>query len=576
MLIKNILSTVRSLFTQASAVKSPPSNRAIFLEKRDFLLRHLDHYERAYAGFSWPYFEKFNWALDYFDPMAQGNERPALQIISDTPTTISFDKMRRRSNQVANFLVSKGVQPFDRILLMLPNVPSLWESTLAAIKIPAVIIPTSTLLTREEISYRLKEGAIQHVITSIAEIEKFPHSARLKNRIVVDGETNGWQSYQESHSYSDEQYQPRVESNANDPLLQYFTSGTTSEPKLVTHTHQSYTIGHLSTMYWLGVEPNKLHLNISSAGWGKHAWSSFFAPWNAEATVVSYGYPRFDIDLMLSILTQHPITSLCAPPTVWRMLRQQPLTNYVTHLEQALSAGEPLNPDVIADVKNAWRLTIREGYGQTETTALLGWCRNQSVIPGTMGQPLPGYQLALVNEQGDPVDEGELAILCNPKPTGVMTGYSDTKKTKRAMRGGLYRTGDILARSENSFFFIGRDDDVFKANGGYRISPFELESILVSHPSVLEAAVVPSPDPVKGMVPKAFIVLRSDFESNEQLKSNIADFLKEKIAPSHMIHKIEFYTELPKTSSGKIRRVELKKKEEIACMTSDNHISPKR
>jgi acetyl-CoA synthetase len=455
-----------------------------------------------------------------------------------------------------NLLVHHGIQPFDRILVMLPNVTALWECTLAAIKLPAVIIPTSTLLTPAELTYRIQEAKIQHVITSMAEIHKFADMPSSIRRIVVDE-----RAYEES-CYHSEEYSPTVQSQAHDPLLQYFTSGTTSKPKLVTHTHQSYPVGHLSTMYWTGLDEHDVHLNVSTAGWGKHAWSSFFAPWNAGATVMAYGYSRFNIEQFLQCLVENPVTSLCAPPTVWNQLCQKPLKDYPISLRQGLSAGEPLSPKTMAVIKDAWGFIPREGYGQTETTALIGYSLGQEVIPGAMGYPLPGYQLKVVNPEGKEVEEGELAVVCHPeRPIGLMQGYSDLSKTNQVMAGGLYRTGDILRRDKNGlFFFVGRDNDVFKSSG-YRISPFELEAAMLEHPAVLEAAVVPKPDEIKGNIPKAFITLRQGYEDNAALREDIMHFLEKRLASSHRVREIEVCTELPKTISGKIRRVELKQKE---------------
>lgn len=292
---------------------------------------------------------------------------------------------------------------------------------------------------------------------------------------------------------------------------------------------------------------------------GQACLELFFAPWDAGATIMAYGYPRFDIDTLLHMLVQHPITSLCAPPTVWRLLRQKSLQDYLVSLRQGLSAGEPLNPEVSADIEKVWKILIREGYGQTETTALIAYCLGQTVTRGAMGCPLPSYRLKIIDEKGNTANEGQLAVECNPeKPVGVMEGYSDSGKTNEVMQGGVYRTGDRVRRENGLLFFVGRDDDVFKCSG-YRISPFELESILLEHPAVLEAAVVPKPDAIKGAIPKAFIVLRGKHDS--AIVNEIDSFQKKKIAPSHRILAIEICDTLPKTSSGKIIRAELRARE---------------
>ena len=344
-----------------------------------------------------------------------------------------------------------------------------------------------------------------------------------------------------------------------DPLLLYFTSGTTSRPKLVLHTHQSYPVGHLSTMYWIGLREGDLHLNISSPGWAKHAWSCVFAPWNAEATVFIFNYARFNAKAVLNALVRHRVTTLCAPPTVWRMLIQERLADYNISLRELLSAGEPLNPEVIEQVRHAWGLTIRDGYGQTETTAQIGNSPGQTVKPGSMGRPLPGYSVVLLDPGGHESDsEGEVCLRLDDRPLGLTEGYADDdEKTSDAMRGGYYHTGDIASCDADGYLtFVGRADDVFKASD-YRLSPFELESVLIKHPAVAEAAVVPSPDPVRHAVPKAFVVLAPGFTPSRETAAAIFDYCRKALAPYKRIRRLEF-AELPKTISGKIRRVELR------------------
>ena len=529
-----------------------------FLSARDFLLAHREDYRAAYDGFNWPSLEKFNWGLDYFRHLAatQGNQ-PCLWIVdeSGTEAQVSFQTMEERSNQVAQFLKTQGVDRGDRVLLMLGNETALWEVMLACIKMGAVIIPTSTLMTPDELNDRIERGRVNAVITHQDHTAKFTGQGYA--RIVVSGTVDGWTSYAESHHASTE-FAPTEPTDVNETLLLYFTSGTTAKAKLVAHTHQSYPVGHLSTMYWLGLRPGDVHLNISSPGWAKHAWSNVFAPWNAGATAFVYTYQRFDADRALRILADKSVTTLCAPPTVWRLFIQQNLKSYPVKFRELISAGEPLNPEVIEQVREAWDLTIRDGYGQTETTAQVGNSPGQPLKLGSMGRPMPGYRIALVDTEGQEGRDGQICVRLNPAPLGLMKGYADDDaKTAEIMAGGYYRTGDVASVDDDGYLtYVGRADDVFKASD-YRISPFELESVLIEHPAVAEAAVVPSPDPLKLAVPKAFVILTAGHNPTAETARAIFDHCRAHLAPFKRIRRIEF-TDLPKTISGKIRRVELR------------------
>ncbi len=535
-----------------------------FLKARDFLLAHRTDYTTAYNGFQWPQLTEFNWALDHFDVMAKGNDKPALWIVEEDGTEhkISFAQMSARSNQVANWLKALGVKRGDRILMMLGNEVPLWETMLGCIKLGAVLIPATTLLTPEDLRDRLDRGQVKHVIIGAAHTDKFTDLAGDYTRICVGGEPAGWKSFKDSHTASAE-YTPDAATKVSDPLLLYFTSGTTSKPKLVLHTHQSYPVGHLSTMYWIGLQPGDIHLNISSPGWAKHAWSCFFAPWNAGACIFLYNYSRFSAKSMLNVLEKYQVTTMCAPPTVWRMMIQEDLAAYNGRLKirELIGAGEPLNPEIIEQLQNAWNITIRDGFGQTETTAEIGNTPGQPLKPGSMGRPLPGYQVVLVDSEGNEAAEGEISLKLNPRPLGLMVGYSgDAEKTAEVMRDGVYHTGDVATKDEDGYItYVGRADDVFKASD-YRISPFELESVLIEHPAVAEAAVVPSPDPVRLAVPKAYVILRNGEKPSKELAKDIFAFLRANLAPYKRIRRLEF-SDLPKTISGKIRRVELRANE---------------
>src|SRR6516162_1917444 len=533
-----------------------------FLAARDFLMARRDDYDAASAGFAWPVLTHFNWALDYFDVYARRNHGLALWIARETggEDRLTFADLSERSNQVANFLRRHGVCRGDRMLVMLANVVPLWEVTLAAMKLGAVISPATTLLNAQELEERVERGELRHAIVEPAAAEKLRSEINLAARIVVGDRAPGWTPYAEASS-APARFVPDGETRAGDPFLLYFTSGTTAKPKVVVHTQQSYPVGHLSTLYWIGVRAGDVHCNISSPGWAKHAWSSFFAPWNAGAAIFVYNQARFDAKQILAALERSGVTSLCAPPTVWRMLILEDLRAYHLQLRELISAGEPLNPEVIERVRAAWGLTIRDGYGQTETTALIGNSPGQVVKLGSMGRPLPGYQVALLGTDGCAVDEGEIAVTLRPRPVGLMAGYrGNAEQTAAALDGIAYRTGDLARRDDSGYFwYIGRTDDVFKS-ADYRISPFELESVLIEHEAVVEAAVVPSPDPIRLSVPKAYITLKSGFSPSEETALAIFRFTAERVAPYKRIRRLEFFA-LPKTVSGKIRRVELRERE---------------
>jgi len=530
-----------------------------FIEARDQLLRSRDDRASAERDFRWPDFEHFNWACDYFDVIAVGNDQPALRVVDDAGSdqTLTYAQLSRRSAQVANFLTSLGVERGDRVLLMLGNAVPLWETMLAAIKLGAVVIPTATLLQRNELGDRLERGRVKAIVTHAHLTPRFEGIQSAAVRIAVGDAGADWHPYSDSET-AHEQFAPRARTRSDDLLFLYFTSGTTAIPKLVAHTQVSYPIGHLSTMYWLGIQPGDVHLNVSSPGWAKHAWSCLFAPWNAQATVLAYQYERFDARALLDRLVRCAVTTFCAPPTVWRMLIQQELEKWPVQLREIASAGEPLNPEVINRVHDGWGLTLRDGFGQTETTALVGNPPGQPVKAGSMGRPLPGQPVVLVDADGRVADEGEICVDLADRPLALMQGYlDDAARTNEVMRDGYYHTGDVASRDAEGYLtFIGRTDDVFKSSD-YRISPFELENVLIEHPLVAEAAVVPSPDPVRLSVPKAFVVLVADCAPDQNTAASIFKHVRERVAPFMRIRRIEFAA-LPKTISGKIRRVELR------------------
>jgi len=544
--------------------KPAMSTTEIFRRARDFLVAHREDYATAYRDFRWPVLDEFNWALDWFDILADGNDRTALHIVEEAgpELKLSYAQLADRSNRVATWLRKQGVERHARILMMLPNCAQTWDVMLAAMKLGAAVAPATSLLTPEDLRDRIERGRIGHVVTDAAGTEKLRGIPGAFKRYVVGEPVPGWLSLDRAYEESGD-FLPHGETLSSDPVLLYFTSGTTAKPKLVVHTHKSYPVGHLSTMYWLGLREGDVHLNVSSPGWAKHAWSTFFAPFNAGATVFVYNYSRFSAKALLNQLVRHQVTTLCAPPTVWRALILEELGKFPVKLREALSAGEPLNPEVIEKVRKAWGVTIRDGYGQTETTAQIGNSPGQPLKPGSMGRPLPGYRIALLDEEGRPAaEEGEICISLDPRPAGLMAGYDDDAALNEHMiRHGHYHTGDVATRDGDGYVtYVGRADDVFKSSD-FRISPFELESALIEHDAVAEAAVVPSPDPVRGLVPKAFVILKPGREPGRELALEIFRFLRRRLASYKRIRRIEF-SELPKTVSGKIRRIELRKREQ--------------
>jgi acetyl-CoA synthetase len=542
-----------------------------FQEARAFLLQHRTDYETAVKGFRWPDPVPFNWALDWFDAElardADSKDRAALWIVdagSNRETKLSFEALSRRSNQVANFLRAQGLKRGDHLLLLLGNVIPLWETMLAAIKLGVEVIPATTLLTPDELRDRLERGRAKVVVASQDQIGKFIGLGADDLIRVVAGtpsKPDGWMTYDEAANFPDT-FTPDGPTHPEDPMLLYFTSGTTAKPKLVRHSQRSYPVGGLSTMYWLGLQPGDVHLNISSPGWAKHAWSCLFAPWNAGATVFVVNQPRFDAKGLLATIGRCGVTTLCAPPTVWRLFIQEKLATFKVSLREVCGAGEPLNPEVIDQVRSAWGLTIRDGYGQTETTALAGNSPGQEVKVGSMGRPLPGYRVQITDSDGQETKEGEVSLLLGAdRPAGLMQGYQGDDGKLSGADGDLYRSGDVVfADDEGYLTFVGRSDDVFKSSD-YRISPFELESILLEHEAVAEAAVVPCPDPIRLAIPKAYVLLVSGVACSPATALSIFEHLHIRLAPFKRIRRIEIVTELPKTISGKIRRVQLRRLE---------------
>jgi acetyl-CoA synthetase len=533
-----------------------------FRAARDFLLAHREDYATAYAGFQWPKLDRFNWALDWFDQIAAGDRRnqTALWVAYEdgrkSEDKLTFAELSERSNRAANYYQNLGVKRGDRVLLMLGNIPPLWETMLAMMKLGAVIIPATTLLTANDVADRIARGRVRHAVCAADLAPKIATACGSCTRIAIGSKVAGWHEYEQAYALP-AAFRPDGETRANDPLQLYFTSGTTAKPKLVMHSHTSYPVGHLSTMYWIGIKPGDVHCNLSSPGWAKHAWSCFFAPWNAEATVFVINQSRFSARGLLDALTHCGVTTFCAPPTVWRMLIMENLKDWKVKLRELASAGEPLNPEVIEQVRAAWGLTIRDGYGQTETTAQVGNPPGQKLKVGAMGRPMPGYHVRLLDPQNQEAEEGELCLPLDPPPAALMPGYQGDDGNLIPLEGSVYRTGDVVQRDAEGYLtFVGRADDVFKASD-YRISPFEVESALIEHQDVVECAVVPSPDPIRHALVKAFVTLRAGCQPSRETALSIFQHSRRVLAPYKRVRRLEF-VDLPKTISGKIRRVQLR------------------
>ena len=545
---------------------------------RDQLLGWYGDHETAVREFRFPEMPSpFNWVCDWFDEVADGNDRPGLVVVEEDGSSSShtFAELRRRSRSVSAWLKGLGVERGDSVIVMLGNRVELWEAMLAVMRLGAVVMPTTTAVGPAELVDRIDRGGARHVIVDAADVDKFDgvpgDYTRISVGAVPPGVVGAWHTFADGYQ-GDGEGVDHPETEPGDRLLLYFTSGTTSRPKLVEHTQVSYPVGHLSTMFWLGVRPGDVHLNISSAGWAKHAWSCFFAPWLAEATVVVLNYARFDPQSLLARLRDQGVTTFCAPPTVWRMLIKSDLSGGSGSLRELIGAGEPLNPEVIAQVQQHWGMTLRDGYGQTEMTAAIGNSPGSPVKPGSMGRPLPGVPVVLVDpvtgERVEGEGEGEICLdLEGPlgRPLPLMTAYQgDPERDAEAMAGGCYHTGDLASRDTDGYItYVGRTDDVFKASD-YKISPFELESVLIEHPAVAEAAVVPAPDEIRLAVPKAYVTLTTGHEPSQELALDILLYARAHLAPYLRGRRLEFAV-LPKTISGKIRRVELRGLEEEAA-----------
>jgi len=531
-------------------------------------------YEQTYREFRWDVPESYNFAFDVVDRWGEDPQKLAMLWVSERGDEqhLTFRDFTARSNQLANALHSLGIRKGDRILIMLPRVPEWWEAVLGMMKIGVISMPGTTLLTPKDVAYRVQSAEAAAVITDdegALKVEQVAHECpTLRLKLLLGVEREGWVSY---HRVVDSATTSltREPTRGDEPMMIYFTSGTVGYPKMVLHTHTSYPIGHIVTgKYWLNLKPTDLHWNLSDTGWAKAAYSNLFGPWNMGAAMFTFdGRGRFDARQTLETLERYPISTFCAPPTAYRLLVLEDLGRYqLPALRHCIGAGEPLNPEVIEAWQRGTGQTIRDGYGQTETVILVANFPPLPVKAGSMGKPSPGFTVSVVDDAGREVPsgtEGDIAVKITPeRPVGMFSEYwRNPEAMANCLRGEWYITGDRAIRDEDGYFwFVGRADDVI-ISAGYRIGPFEVESALVEHPAVAEAAVVASPDEIRGEVVKAFVILTPGHQPSEQLVEDLQEHVKRVTAPYKYPREIEFSTELPKTISGKIRRVELRQRE---------------
>jgi acyl-coenzyme A synthetase/AMP-(fatty) acid ligase len=520
--------------------------------------------------------EEFNWIRDVFEPLIvkANGDRNLLELVTDEPSeiiTLTYQKALERCNQLLNFLRKRGVQQGDKVFLMCGLQEGLWITYLSAIKGGFVLIPAASILSADDIVYRFEKAAPTVIISDNENAAKLEQALLYYNKsvsvkLLLDGERNGWMSL--DVITGEEREAMAAQTHKDEDLFWFFTSGTTGMPKVVVHTHASYPLGHLTTAAWIGLKQGDRHYNISQPGWAKFAWSCVFAPLNVGATVFVYKPKgRFVASNQLQIIQDYQITTLCAPPTALRLLIQEPLAKYRFSLRECISAGEPLNAEVIKVWKDGTGIELRDGYGQTESTCMICNLPGSKLKFGSMGKPTFLYDIMIADGEGKelPLHEtGQIAVRVHPgKFRGVFKSYiGDADKEKEVFKHGLYYTGDKAYKDEDGYYwFVGRDDDVIKTSD-YRVGPFEIESVLLELDEILESAVVGSPHPIKGQEIKAFIVLTTGTAATRELSDKIFIFCKRHLAPYKVPQLLEFVAELPKTISGKIRRVELRAAEE--------------
>ena len=531
---------------------------------------NMQDYRETYSSFQWERPEKYNFARDVLDRWEPSNA--ALFWVDDAGTEISksFGEISEASRRLCNVLTDAGVGKGDTVIVMLPRVIPWWETFTATLRMGAVISPGTVQLSEKDLEYRINAAAATCVITDSANAAKVDavlgKCPTLAARIVTDGQRPGWIDYRQAVAAAAPDFEA-ADTGADDEAICYFTSGTTGYPKMCIHT-QDYAIGHRITgELWLDLKPGDLHWNVSDTGWGKAAYSSYFGPWLCGTTLFIHHTSGFNPQQTLELLAKYPVTTFCGAPTIYRMLVLEDLSRYrFKTLRHCTGAGEPLNPEIIDTWKKATGLTIRDGYGQTETVILCASFPCIEPRAGSMGKPAPGIDLQVIDDEANivgPDTEGDIAVRIRPQPPqGFFREYrNDPERTAATRRGDWYVTGDRAYRDEDGYFwFVSRADDVI-LSAGYRIGPFEVESALIEHPAVAESAVVSSPDETRGEVVKAFVVLAPGYAASDDLKRELQDHVKRVTAPYKYPRRIDFIDTLPKTVSGKIRRVELREGE---------------
>jgi acetyl-CoA synthetase len=571
--------------SEACTARLSPGSGATLLPMAGSLPGRDEHnmgdYDETYRNFRIDVPEYFNFGFDVIDAWARKDRNKLAMIWVDqegNEKKFTFWDLMRLSNQIANMLIKYGINKGDKVLIMLPRIPEWWTATIALIKRGAVYCPAPTMLTSKDLKYRINIADIKMVITSEEHADKIDEIQKdcpsLSCKLLIDGKRKGWISYPVELDYPAPVSAKLVtlpgtkKTKSTDPLLIFFTSGTTGEPKMVIHNH-SYPLGHIVTgRFWHDLRSTDVHFTLSDTGWAKSAWGKFYGQWIEGAVVFVYDIrSRFNATEILPLIEKYGITTFCCPPTIYRMLILADLDKFdFTELRHCTSAGEPLNPEVIKAWKDATGLTILEGYGQTETVLCIGTFPGMTPKFGSMGKPAPGWQIELHDDRGKPVglhEEGRIAVKTKPWPVGLFVEYlNNAEENKKSFVGDFYYTGDKAYKDEDGFlWFIGRDDDVIKSSG-YRIGPFEVESALIEHPSVQEAAVVGSPDDIRGLIVKAFIILKPGFTPSDTLTREIQEHVKKVTAPYKYPRAVEFVETLPKTISGKIRRKELREQEQ--------------
>ena len=517
--------------------------------------------------------EKFNFAFDIVDELGTTQpEKLAMLHLSDdgTERRFTFQDLKRESARTANYFKAMGIKRGDRVMLVLKRHYQYWFSVLALHKLGAVAIPATNQLLEKDFTYRFQAGNIKAILctadgdVSDAVDAAAVHCPGLEHKILVNGSKDGWHDFNEEYAlYSSHYLRTEDAPCGSDPMLMFFTSGTSGYPKLAAHNYK-YPLGHFITAkYWHRVNPDGLHLTISDTGWAKSSWGKIYGQWLCEAPIFVYDFDRFDAEKILPLFAKYQITTFCAPPTMYRMLAKQDLSRFdLSSIEHASTAGEALNPEVFRQFQNATGLAIMEGFGQSESTLIIGNLNGNSHKLGSMGKPVPLYNVQLLNIDGEPVDPGETGEICidisKGLPCGLAYAYEGNDEvTAETWRDGWYHTGDLAWMDEDGFYwYVGRADDVIKSSG-YRIGPFEIENVIMELPYILECGVSAAPDPVRGQVVKASIVLVKDFQGTDELKKEIQNYVKQRTAPYKYPRIVEFRDELPKTTSGKIIRKKL-------------------